>query len=398
MYPDLLQIFGIELYGIGFERFLWIALCLFMLWGVVSSLLLLKRGNRTEGLIQGILVTLVLVWVGKKCYLSFTNDYALMFQEPIVLHTYAFCIIVGIVLGIMTARAQARRLGFDPNEMSKLCFLLVIFGFIGARLAHVIVEFPTYWNSCFDPVAAGLSAPNCMRILDISEGGLTFYGGVIAGMAVLCGFFIRRYRRGQDASTLSILDILASALAITHAFGRIGCIAAGCCWGAVTSGRLGLHYPKGSFAYEALLRDPKFHDIVVATGETPLMHASQLYEAGAELAIYAVLWFLLSRRAKPGVMAGTWLVLYGMVRFIVEMLRDDADRGYFVQVVSETINRILCIPADHPAILTTSQGIAIFMVLLGICVLIYARKRPSEADMLASNVKKNASESAEVSP
>lgn len=375
MYPDLLEIFGIQLHGVVFERILWIAICVFMLWGIASSVRLFRAARKTEGIIQGILVGGVLVWAAKKCFATFDPSYVLTFSTPIVLHSYAFCIIVGIALGIWTVRAQGRRLHFDPNELSRLCFLLIIFGFVGARLAHVAVEFPTYWNSCFDPAAAGLAQPNCMRVLDISEGGLTFYGGVIAGMLVLVWFFIRRYRRGQDAATLSLIDILASALAITHACGRIGCIAAGCCWGAVTTGSFGLHYPKGSFAYNALLNDPHFHDEIVQNGVTPLMHASQLYEACSELAIYGLLWWLLSRRSKPGIMAGTWLVSYGIVRFIVEMLRDDADRGYFFEAVWPKVNALLHISSDHPTILTTSQGIALVMIALGIILLIYSAKK-----------------------
>ena len=375
MYPDLLEVFGIQLHGVVFERILWIAICVFMLWGIASSVRLFRAARKTEGIIQGVLVGGVLVWAAKKCFATFDPSYVLTFSTPIVLHSYAFCIIVGIALGIWTVRAQGRRLHFDPNELSRLCFLLIIFGFVGARLAHVAVEFPTYWNSCFDPAAAGLAQPNCMRVLDISEGGLTFYGGVIAGMLVLVWFFIRRYRRGQDASTLSLIDILASALAITHACGRIGCIAAGCCWGAVTTGSFGLRYPKGSFAYNALLNDPHFHDEIVQNGVTPLMHASQLYEACSELAIYGLLWWLLSRRSKPGIMAGTWLVSYGIVRFIVEMLRDDADRGYFFEAVWPKVNALLHISSDHPTILTTSQGIALVMIALGIILLIYSAKK-----------------------
>lgn len=380
MYPDLLGIFGVELYGAAFERVLWIALCVLMIWGLISSARLFFAARKAEGIAQGVIVAIVLIWAAKKCFASFSPDYALTFSAPIVLHSYAFCIIVGIGLGIWTARAQARRRNFDPNEMSRLCFLLVIFGFVGARLVHVLVEFPTYRDSCFNPSAVGLSQPDCMRALNVSEGGLTFYGGVLAGMAVLAVFFFRRCRRGQETSTLSLADILASALSITHAFGRIGCVAAGCCWGAVTSGSIGLHYPKGSFAYEALLKDPHFHDIVAASGETPLMHASQLYEAGAELAIYAVLWALLARRAKPGIMAGTWLVGYGAVRFAVEMLRDDAERGYFFESAWPWVNGVLHISPDHPTILTTSQGIALFMIAVGTGVLIYARRKTPRAE------------------
>ena len=143
MYPDLLEVFGIQLHGVVFERILWIAICVFMLWGIASSVRLFRAARKTEGIIQGVLVGGVLVWAAKKCFATFDPSYVLTFSTPIVQHSYAFCIIVGIALGIWTVRAQGRRLHFDPNELSRLCFLLIIFGFVGARLAHVAVEFPT---------------------------------------------------------------------------------------------------------------------------------------------------------------------------------------------------------------------------------------------------------------
>lgn len=380
MYPDLLGIFGISLFGVGFERVLWALIAAFMIWGVVSSILIIRRKRKAEGLVQLFIVGAVLFWASEKFLATFSPDYALTFSEPLVLHSYAFCILVGVGLGIWTARAMAVKRGFDPNDMSMLCLLLVVFGLIGARAAHVIVEAQVYIDSCFDPAAVGLSAPDCFRAFNFAEGGLTFYGGVLAGFLVLVWFFVRRYRRGQALSTLSVMDILAAALAIAHACGRIGCLAAGCCWGAVTSGALGIRYERGSFAYDDLIQNPLYHDAMVASGQTPLLHATQIYETTAELLLYAALWFMLRRSTKPGKMAAVWLIGYGVFRFFLEMMRDDAERGYFFESVLEPFNRFFNVAPGHATILTTSQGIALLMIVIGIGVWIVSSRQSQKTD------------------
>lgn len=370
MYPDLLEIFGVTLYGTVFERILWGIVCALMIWGLVSSVLIFRAGRRAEGAIQGGIVFGIFAWAGYQFFSTFSGHYVPVFSEPLVIHSYAFCILVGIGLGIWTIMKMAKLRGRSSNEMAKLCLWMIVIGFLGARAAHVIVEWSTYWNACFHPDLIGAKESNCLRVLNFAEGGLTFYGGVIAGFIVMAVFFVRRYRRGVPVEALSVMDMLGAALSITHAFGRLGCLAAGCCWGAVTTGTIGVRYDAGSFAYAALVNDAAYHDMMIKSGQTPLLHATQLYETCGELVLFGVLWWLLLRRKRHGVMAGVWLIGYGALRFVVEIMRDDPERGYFFEKVFPWVNELFRVPDGHSTMLSTSQGIAIGMIILGIAVLV----------------------------
>ena len=377
MYPDLLGAFGVELYGVRFEQVVWGLLALLMAWGVVSSVRLWRKGRKGEGLVQGILTTGILAWSVAKEISAFGTDYALFFSEPLVLHTYAFCLLIGVGLGIWTASYQAKFRGFAPGEIVRLCLVLVFLGILGARAAHVIVDAPMYWNSCFAPHAAGLAEPDCLRVFKLGEGGLTFYGGVIAGLLVIAVFLIRRRRQGHRGETLPLMDILASALAIAHACGRMGCLAAGCCWGAVTTGNIGVRYETGSFAFAELVKNPEYQAQMVKDGMTPRLHATQIYESIGELAIYGACWAILLRHGKPGKMAGMWLLGYGILRFVLEIMRDDEERGHFFELAIEPVNRWLNLLPEHTTLLSTSQGIALVMMAMGGLTLIAAHLAPS---------------------
>lgn len=374
MYPDLLEIFGIQLYGAAFERTLWLLLALLMLWGLVGAFFIWRKKQRAEAAVQGAVSLAILIPCAVLFAQTFSPAYDNVFSAPIVLHSYAFCIIVGIVLGILTARKQARILNINPDSISKLCLALVIFGLLGARAAHVAVDWQTYYNSCFAPKAAGLAAPDCLRILNFAEGGLTFYGGVIAGFITLAVFFLRQRHSPSPPRVLPTLDILASALAIAHACGRIGCLAAGCCWGAVTTANFVIRYGSDSFAFAQLALNPAYHDSIMKSGLTPPMHPTQLYEAGGELLIWSLLWIMLLRHAKSGKMAAFWLIAYGCLRFFVECMRDDDERGYFLRIPLLAVNRLLQLPDAHPTILSTSQGIAIGMVCAGILLAAFVKR------------------------
>ena len=379
MYPDLLEVFGVTLHGPIFERVLWILLAILMIWGIVSSVLLIKNGKKAEGGIQGVIVGAILIWSITKIIGTFSADYAIMFQQPLVIHSYAFCILLGIIAGTLTAMKMAPSRDLEGLDMARLCLWMVLIGFLGARAAHVIVDYQTYVDSCFHPELMNLDKPNCLRVLDFGEGGLTFYGGVIAGFFVVAAFFYRRHKKGKPLHVLSVFDLLAAALAITHAFGRLGCLAAGCCWGEITTGTLGVKYGADSFAFAEYIKDSRLHDVMMKTGETPLVHATQIYESLGELILYICLWVMLKKGAKPGKMAGTWFIGYGVLRFIVEIMRNDTERGYYFEQVVPSINAFFNIPASHVTFLSTSQGIAIVMVAVGAILLAFSHKRKDKA-------------------
>ncbi|MBQ9396625.1 MAG: prolipoprotein diacylglyceryl transferase [Proteobacteria bacterium] len=379
MYPDLLEIFGVTLHGVLFERILWGILSALMIWGCVSSILIIRKGRKAEGIIQGLIVLAILIWSGRQFIATFNPAYMLMFEKPLVVHSYAFCILVGVVLGILTAMKMAERRDLNGIDIAKLCIWLTVLGFLGARAAHVIVDWQHYYNACFAPEIEGLQSADCLRVLNFGEGGLTFYGGVIAGMFVVAVYFIRRHRRGVPAAVFAHLDALAGALAITHAFGRLGCLAAGCCWGAITTGTIGVRYGADSFAFAELVQNPEYHDAMMLSGKTPLLHATQVYESVGELLIYGVLWLMIAKKVRPGMMVGVWFVAYGVLRFVVEIMRDDSERGYYFERTYDGINALFNVVPGHSTILSTSQGIGLVMIAIGTVLMVLSRtcSRPS---------------------
>jgi phosphatidylglycerol:prolipoprotein diacylglycerol transferase len=220
------------------------------------------------------------------------------------LHSYGLAIAVGFTLGVVVAARQARRVGLDGAAFVDLLFWILVWGIAGSRLAFVLLHAGHYFRLC-------ASGRDCLAALKLWEGGLVFHGGALAATAAVL-LFCRR-RRWRFAQ---VADVLAPALALGHAAGRVGCYLAGCCYGKPWAA--GVSFPPGSVASDEL-----------APGlPTPPLHPVQLYEAAGELAIFAVL-LLLRRRARcDGAVALTYALLYGLLRFAVELFRGDAGRGF----------------------------------------------------------------------
>ena len=139
-------------------------------------------------------------------------------------------------------------------------------------------------------------------------------------------------------------DVFAPGIALGHAVGRLGCLMAGCCFGK-----------PASVPWAITFTNPA----AVAQGTTlgvPL-HPTQLYEAGAEALILAFLLVFERRgRAFPGRTFWTYMLLYGVTRFIIEFYRGDS-RGMIFDVLS------------------TSQFISLVMVPISVVMLMRLAKK-----------------------
>jgi len=114
---------------------------------------------------------------------------------------------------------------------------------------------------------------------------------------------------------LKTADAYAPGIAFGHSLGRLGCLAAGCCYGKPTNVKWGI-----------VFTNPVAQKL---TG-TPLyvrLHPTQIYEWAAEFAIFLVLVWMYKRRTRYGQVAGTYLFLFGIARFVIEFWRGDPDRG-----------------------------------------------------------------------
>lgn len=244
---------------------------------------------------------------------------------PLVLHTYGAFVALGFFLGYRMMLSLARRRGVDDAAVSDLAWICLLSGLVGARLFYVAFNWRTYQLYPLD-------------VLKVWEGGLVWYGGLIA--AAVAGTLWAR-RRGLSAALMA--DLAAPGVALGHALGRLGCFAAGCCYGKPCS-----------LPWAATFRHPK----TLAPAGVPL-HPAQMYEAALDFLLFFALFAWLRRRpdqAGTGRPAVLYVVLYSLIRLGVEFFRAD-DRG----------------PVAGG--LTATQWIAAAMFLAAVLLLPFSRRR-----------------------
>jgi phosphatidylglycerol:prolipoprotein diacylglycerol transferase len=380
VYPDLLEGLGIDLYGLVFERVLWSLGLLLCAWLAFSAFLLFREERKLEASIRLAVALGGLLWFSVKAYGAFFSpQYLLMFEEELVIHTYAFMIVTGFLLGTWLVAREGARVGIPRSVSLDLAFWALIGGMIGARLIFVLVSAQDYVDACVAPEKVGLLEADCFKALKFWEGGVVFYGAFLGAVGVLA--LIVRQRK---LSMALLLDTAVPSLALGHAFGRIGCLSAGCCWGEVCTGDWGVRFSRGSMPYtdavsRSLAEDPALPPGALEHGHTPTLHATQLYEVFGELAIF---FFLLTWRPfkqRHGELVAAWMTLYGLFRIFSESVRGDMIRGYLFERTYEGMNAFLRIPPTHPTILTTSQLIGFLMAIFGAAAWIYLRRSGRQA-------------------
>jgi phosphatidylglycerol:prolipoprotein diacylglycerol transferase len=259
--------------------------------------------------------------------------------SPWPLHTYGLLIALGFVVGIGLAVREARRTQFDEEAVLDFGFWALVSGLVGARLYFIAVNWKEYFVT--RPwVRVDWLPFDVPAILAFWNGGLVFYGGALGAVAA---FFWFARRRGLPYGSFS--DIVIPSLPLGHALGRLGCFAAGCCWGdaafhlqgteVVSDFSFHAQFPSESLAYGSLLREvtPDVHGIMVRSGHTLPLYPTQLMEAFGETLIFGVLLLVRSRKAFHGQVAATYFLMYPLLRATLELFRGDAERGYIVDKV-----------------------------------------------------------------
>lgn len=213
--------------------------------------------------------------------------------------SYGLLVATGVITGLFVAARLSKRQGEDPEKAWNLGIYAVLSAIVGAKLLLIINDFGWY-----------AAHPKEIFSLGVLQAGGVFYGGVIAAIAVSI-WYIRRNRM----PVLRTCDAFAPGLALGHAIGRIGCFAAGCCYGKPTSHWWGV----------------TFHNPLAAQWVgTPLnvpLEPTQLFESAVEFANFLFLYWLIKHKKFEGQVIGSYLFIYGVARFFLEFIRDDPDRG-----------------------------------------------------------------------
>ena len=258
---------------------------------------------------------------------------------------YFLLLLTGFFFATAVGAIWARRIGQNPDVVVDLGLTSLLAGVAGARVLHVFADgyFWDYVHLCTDPTkvdwrveqalctaryqgvwdaAKGVCHPaeaDCFAWAKFWAGGLTYYGGFI----VACVAAVLLLRRDRFPFWKAA-DMAGFAVPLGLCFGRMGCLLAGCCFGLRSSGGFALSFPPYSPATEAQF---KLKEVASMAAWSHPVHATQLYESVASLAIAAFcLFFVHGRKRYDGQVFVAFLVLYAVARFAIEALRAD-DRG-----------------------------------------------------------------------
>jgi len=221
----------------------------------------------------------------------------------IPVYTYGVLVATGVLLGLWYARHYAPQAGIDPERVWNLGIYMVLIGLVTAKVWLLIVESGYYSHH-----------PHEILTLATLQSGGTFYGGLIGAFVVAA-----LYTYFQRIPFLPLADCYSAGLPLGHAIGRLGCFAAGCCYGKPT------WLPWG-----VVFTNPRAAELVGTPLNIPL-HPTQLYESAAEFMNFLILVFLAKRQRFAGELLATYMVLYGIERGLIEFVRGDPDRTLFLR-------------------------------------------------------------------
>ena len=215
------------------------------------------------------------------------------------LPTYGLLVSLGVLVGLWISVRNSEKSGIDPEHAWNFGILVVLAGIVGAKILYIVNDWSYY-----------TSHPREIFSLSTLQAGGVFSGGLLAAF-LGAAWYIRKNRM----PALGTCDAFSPGLALGHAIGRVGCFAAGCCYGKPTTHFWGV----------------TFHNpLALQIAGTPLnipLEPTQLFEAVVELANFIFLMWLLKRRKLDGQVFGAFLFIYGVARFFLEFLRGDPGRG-----------------------------------------------------------------------
>ena len=215
------------------------------------------------------------------------------------LPVYWLMSLMGIAAVTVYILLRRKRLGLAGEDLVHILLLGLVGAVIGAKALYLMTILP-FIAANFEKIIAN---PDVIKAL-LSQGSV-FYGGLF-GALVAIWLYCRKYA----VSFTSVSMLIAGGVPLFHVFGRIGCFAAGCCYGIPAS--WGVVFS---------------HSVGAPNGVTLI--PVQLFESAANLLIFAAvtLFQRYSRRAELSLTL--YLASYAVCRFILEFLRGDLIRGVF---------------------------------------------------------------------
>jgi phosphatidylglycerol:prolipoprotein diacylglycerol transferase len=274
--------------------------------------------------------------------------YPFLYQAPdggVSLPSYGLLLMLAFVAGTTVGFFRLRRVGIHPDLLPGLVMIAVVLGIFGARLLHFLGSEPKALFS------------NPLVLLKLNSGGMAVYGGVLAA-SLGCFFFAKK----KGANPWKLSDALLPCFFLALAVGRLGCLSAGCCHGAIIESASGNWtsltgdlLPGGQFV--SLQGFPWIGTIYnegIGVGriwDVPV-YPTQLWELLGALFLFGVLsWTWAKKRRFDGQIVAIGMVTYPLLRSSIEHFRGDTIRG-----------------VNHFGLLSTSQVVSLLVALCGLWV------------------------------
>lgn len=236
-------------------------------------------------------------------------------------HVYGIMGALGFLAALAFIVRESRRYGLDPDVLTNLGVGAVLMGLAGSRLLFVALNWSVFQG-------------DVGKMLNFRDGGLVFLGGMVAALV-----FSVWYARAKRVDVWVAGDVVLPGLALAQGLGRVGCLSAGCCHGRPTTLPIGITFdPTGVGPLEPGIR------------YLPV----QAFESASYILLFLGLVWLLRRRRFRGQVFMAWFLAYGALRFSLELLRGDAERGFVWEAVL------------GPGVLSTSQAICLGLFLVGL--------------------------------
>ncbi len=257
---------------------------------------------------------------------------------------YGFFVMIGFLVGVITAERRLKKLNIDPNAAWDAGMWLLIGGVTGGRLFYLA----QYHRQVYQNVK---SLPEALfATINLTAGGLVLIGALCGG-----GLAFILFCRSRKLSMPDFADAATPSVFLGIGFGRIGCLMNGCCFGDRCELPWGISFPQGSVPF-TLLADRGF--VARTAPWTMPLHPTQIYSALDGFLLACITALLFAERRWKGEVFGWGCVLYSITRFLIEFLRGD-EMGQLGTG------------------LTISQLYSLGIAALGASVLVWQSRRPA---------------------
>lgn len=263
---------------------------------------------------------------------------------------YGITIAIAMIVGISIALHEAKRTGQNQDTYLDLLMLTMLTSVLGARIYYVIFSWDNYKD-------------NLGEILNIRNGGLAIYGGIIAGVITV---FI--YSKIKKMKFLQIADTVCMGLAAGQIIGRWGNFFNREAFGEYTNNLLAMQLPVSAVRENEITSSMWNHVVTIGGVEYIQVHPTFLYEGLWNFMVLLFLFWFRKRKKFEGELFFCYLVGYGVGRFWIESLRTDQ----------------LLLPGIHVPV---SQLLSAVLVIVSLSVIICKRRKNRECRYDKRNLK-----------